>query len=301
MRSRIGLKRSASKKALLAVAGLAALVVPVTNGGVKPAASRVQSQPQDSLEFEVAVIRPNDTLTRIDPRTTPTGCRGTDTRPDRRPDRPQVPLGRCIFLRSTVARLIGMAYIGEEAVMGGPDWVRSERFDIEAKAPDASKANGKDLYQMLQKLLSKRFKLKLRRESKEISGYGLVLAKDGPRLVAAKNTGVQPSVSARPGPGVVTLIGQNASMRNLAGSLSLFGIGSVADKTELLEAYDFELTFSMEPGMQSPKSSGTPQIVPGSGPSLFTAIEEQLGLRLRPQKLNVEYLVIESVERPSAN
>jgi uncharacterized protein (TIGR03435 family) len=194
-----------------------------------------------------------------------------------------------------------MAYIGEEAVTGGPDWVRSERFDIEAKAPDASKANGKDLYQMLQNLLSKRFKLKVRWESKEISGYGLVPARSGPRLVASKNTGIQPSVSARPGPGVVTLIGQNATMKNLAGSLSSFGIGSVADKTELLEAYDFELTFAMEPGMQSPKSSGAPQIVPGSGPSLFTAIEEQLGLRLTPQKLNVEYLVIESVERPSAN
>jgi uncharacterized protein (TIGR03435 family) len=194
-----------------------------------------------------------------------------------------------------------MAYIGEEAVTGGPDWVRSERFDIEAKAPSESKATGKDLYQMLQNLLSNRFKLKLRRESKEISGYGLVLARSGPRLVASRNTSVQPSVSARPGPGVVTLIGQNASMGNLAGSLSLFGIGSVADKTELREAYDFELTFAMEPGMQSPKSSGTPQIVPGSGPSLFTAIEEQLGLRLTPQKLNVEYLVIESVERPSAN
>jgi uncharacterized protein (TIGR03435 family) len=301
MRSRIGLKWSASRKALLAVAALAALAVPITNAGVTPAASRVQPQPQDSPEFEVAAIRPNDTSTRIDPRLTATGCRGTDTRPDRRPDRPQVPLGRCIFVRSTVAGLIGMAYIGEEAVTGGPDWVRSERFDIEAKAPNTSKATGKDLYQMLQNLLSKRFKLKVRWESKEISGYGLVLAKNGHRLAAAKNTGVRPSVSARPGPGVVTLIGQNASMRNLAGSLSLFGIGSVADKTELADAYDFELTFAMEPGMESPKKTGTAQILPGSGPSLFTAIEEQLGLRLTPQKLNVEYLVIESVERPSAN
>ena len=301
MRSRIGLKWGPSKKALLPVAGLAALFVPVTNGGVAPAASRVQPQPQDSVEFEVAAIRPNDSLMPIDPRITATGCRGTDTRPDRRPDRPQVPLGRCIILKRTVVSLIGMAYIGEAAVTGGPDWVRSERFDIEAKAPNASKATGKDLYQMLQNLLANRFKLKLRRESKEISGYGLVLARSGPRLVASKNTGVQPSVSARPGPGVVTLIGQNASMKNLAGSLSLFGIGSVADRTELLEAYDFELTFAMEPGMQSPKSSGTPQIVPGSGPSLFTAVEEQLGLRLTSQQLNVEYLVIESVERPSAN
>jgi uncharacterized protein (TIGR03435 family) len=154
---------------------------------------------------------------------------------------------------------------------------------------------------MLQNLLASRFKLKLRREPKEISGYGLVLARNGPRLAAAKNTDVRPSISARPGLGVTTLIGQNASMTHLAGSLSSFGIGSIKDKTELRETYDFELTFSREPGMQSPKSGGPPQIVPGAGPSLFTALKEQLGLQLVPQKLNVYYLVIESVERPSPN
>lgn len=80
-----------------------------------------------------------------------------------------------------------------------------------------------------------------------------------------------------------------------------FGIGSITDKTKLLEPYDFELMFAMEPGMQAPKKEGIPEVVPGSGPSVFTAVQEQLGLRLVSQKVSVEYLIIESVERPSAN
>jgi uncharacterized protein (TIGR03435 family) len=296
MRNQIDLKLSLCKKGLLAVVGLTALVVPITNGVVRPTASSLQPPParvgeglavalqavpqssnmpptstmvfptNPALQFEVASIRPTNWVTRIDPNTTPTGCRGVDSRPDRRSDRPQVPLGRCIFRQSPLPGLIGRAYIGEEGVTGGPKWVweSSELFSIEAQAPDPSKATERDLYLMLQNLLASRFKLKLRREPKEIPGYGLVLARNGPRLAAAKNTDVRPSISARPGLGVTTLIGQNASMTHLAGSLSSFGIGSIKDKTELRETYDFELTFSREPGMQSPKSGGPPQIVPST-------------------------------------
>jgi uncharacterized protein (TIGR03435 family) len=157
------------------------------------------------------------------------------------------------------------------------------------------------MYRMLRALLADRFMLTLRRESKEISGYALVVAKNGPKLVAAKNTDVSPNVSGRVTPGLMTLIGLNASMVHLAGSLSRFGIGSVANRTDLREPYDFELTFAPDADMSAPKGPGPVSVLPRAGPSLFTAVEEQLGLRLTPQKLNMEYLVIESIEKPSAN
>jgi uncharacterized protein (TIGR03435 family) len=262
-------------------------------------------QPGQNLEFEVATIKSAGLENRG--KVVPNSCRGTDTRPD---SRVTIPLGRCIFQDAFLSYLIREAYEEEltvwsprisDAVTGGASWTNSERFDIEGKAPDASTATGKDLRRMLQSLLADRFKLKLRRESKEVSGYVLVVTKSGSKLRSAKDTNIRPQITGtRSTPTTLTSTGKNASMANLAVSLSGLGIGPVIDKTALPGSYDFTLTFEPDAGMQLKKGDAS-TVERGSGPSLFTALEEQLGLRLVSQKVSVEYLLIESAERPSAN
>ena len=98
--------------------------------------------------------------------------------------------------------------------------------------------------------------------------------------------------------------GQNAPIAHLAAGLSTLGIGLVVDKTGLQGPYDFTLEFEIDPGMTSPKGNKggqSPPVSTGSGPSLFTAIEEQLGLRLVRERVTTSFLVIESAERPSEN
>jgi uncharacterized protein (TIGR03435 family) len=144
--------------------------------------------------------------------------------------------------------------------------------------------------------------VKLRRESKELSGYVLTLSKNGPKFRAATDTKIRPQITgSRTSPTELTSIGKNASMSSLAVSLSAFGLGPVIDKTGLPGSYDFTLTYEIDPGMQLKKATDSAPAQRGAGPSLFTALEEQLGLRLVAQKVSVDYIVIESAERPSSN
>src|SRR5262249_1084914 len=131
-----------------------------------------------AAEFEVVSVKPVTWLPSGVVR--PNGCRGTDTRVD---PRVTIPLGRCVFQGANLFNLIQSAYAGEmnflspavnDVISGGPEWVRSDRFDVEGVASDPSTVTGKDLNAMLKALLADRFKLRIRRESKEVQGYALV-------------------------------------------------------------------------------------------------------------------------------
>jgi len=175
-------------------------------------------------------------------------------------------------------------------------------FYVEGKAADPSTATEKDLYAMLRGLLTDRFKLKLGRATKEVRGYDLVVAKNGPRLTAARDKDARPKIQGfRPASGLLMQKGENASMKGLAISLSNLGIGLVVDQTDLPGTWDFELTHELDTGMAPKGRRVDPRAPSTSGPSLFTALEEQLGLRLVAQKINAEILVVESVEKPSDN
>lgn len=155
----------------------------------------------------------------------------------------------------------------------------------------------------LRGLLADRFKLKMHRESKETQGYALVAAKNGPKLLSARETSVHTSMRRTPlSPGQTTFVGQNASMTALAELLASFGMGPVVDTTNILGTYDFSLTFGSESiSVAGRKDERPAPVQEGTGPSLFTALQEQLGLQLVSQKLSAEYLVVDSVEKPSAN
>jgi uncharacterized protein (TIGR03435 family) len=255
------------------------------------AIATVQSQTAPLPQFEVASIRPNP------------GNGGTSMGAGE---------GGASEHNVTLKVLMTVAYrIQDFQISGGPRWANSDRFDVEAKAADR-KAGPDKVRLMLQSLLEDRFKLKLHREIKEASIYALVVGKDGPKM---KLSGDQESPTVNgPSPqgalnrgniryGAGSLTGNAVAMalftKMLSGSLDR----TIVDKTDLTGRFDLRLQWTPDVG-ETPFSPGgdlLPPAADSSSISIFAAIQEQLGLKLEPQKGPVEMLVIDSVEKPSAN
>jgi len=211
----------------------------------------------------------------------------------------------------TLKGLIEMAYdVRDFQIQGGPGWVDSESFDIVAKsdaAPDAGpgrSTNGiADTRLRLQNLLRERFQLAVRRESKDLPEYVLVVGKSGAKIrpnSASPGAGSSAGVNAACG----QMVGTSATMANLAYKLSRTLDRPVVDQTKLAGKFDFELRWTPDTGpcaasISDPNSGAVTSS--GDGPSLFTAVQEQLGLRLESAKGPVEVLVIDRVEKPSEN
>jgi uncharacterized protein (TIGR03435 family) len=237
------------------------------------------------LEFEVASLKPSTSGFNG----VRGGCHGIDSKYSPAEMAAAPPLGRCVITDGRLSHLIHIAYQGVGSIKNAPDWVMSgsERFTIEAKAEDPTKATEQQLLGMLQNLLVDRFKLKFHTESKDMPGFALLIVKNGPKLQKATGEDVVTSFGAslKPIPGQpITLTARNWSIPMLTNLLSQIGPGPVIDKTGLQGLYDFKLAWD-----------------DAAGPSVFTALQEQLGLRLEAQKVPVPYFVIESAQRPSEN
>jgi uncharacterized protein (TIGR03435 family) len=169
----------------------------------------------------------------------------------------------------------------------GPGWIDSVRYDIQAKAPIGTNA----LRPMLQALLTDRFRLKLHREKRLLPVYELTLSKGGSKL---KESAEQSGGPTNNGRGHLTV--PRASMTRFGEVLARQTDRPIVDATGLAGLYDFTLDWTPDEAVaDGPNVAGAP-------PSLFTAIEEQLGLKLRPVRREVEILIIDSAERvPSAN
>ncbi len=188
--------------------------------------------------------------------------------------------GRLTISKTWLRVLIMSAYnVKDFQITGGPGWMDSDRFDVIAKAPD--KFDPRDQTLMLQSLLADRFKLALHRETREAGVYALVLAKNGSKL---KRSDPATERSMRMGPDGMSAAKMPIS--DLAATLPGYVRRSVIDKTGLTGDFDFDFHWSP----QDPDS-----------PSIFTAIQEQLGLKLESDKAPVEFLVIDHVEKPSEN
>jgi uncharacterized protein (TIGR03435 family) len=217
------------------------------------------------------------------------GCHGIDSSYSPNEAASAPPLGRCVIRDSRLSHLLFFAYhlSSMGLLKGGPDWVEDgdDRFDVEAKAEDPTKATEEDLRKMLQTLLTERFRLKFHRETREIPGFELLIAKNGPKLESAKGDEVSsssPNGKARPGQ-LNTLIFRKYSTAKLAEFLAQFG-PPVIDKTGLSGAYDFTLSWDET-----------------NGPQLSTALQQQLGLKFESQKVPVSFIVIESAQKPTEN
>jgi uncharacterized protein (TIGR03435 family) len=217
-----------------------------------------------------------------------------------------------------VKRLITVAYrIKHFQISGGPKWIDTDFFDIQA-TPTGPLAKADQFQAMLQALLAERFHLVIRRETREMPIYALVAAKGRPKLTEASDS--DPAIIEIPGlpegaprrPPITRirrglLIAQGIEMAAFVDTLSNFLGRAVLNRTGLTGRYDVKLQWTtdenqvaMFEAMGVPDGFGAPPADP-LGPSLFTALQEQLGLRLEAQKGSVEMLVIERVEKPSEN
>jgi len=211
--------------------------------------------------FEVATIKPND------PVKNPGGGWGWSTSPS----------GLKAFgtLRSFIKHAYG---VEDTQIVGGPNWIDREAFEINAK-PFAP-VSGKELWPMLQTLLDDRFALAIHRETRQLPIYSLVVAKNGARLKQGDAESPNFTTGA-------TLLRGTMDTAALARHLTEVLGRTVIDNTGLKGTWEFSLKWAAEDQTD--------------GPSLFTAIQEQLGLRLESTKGPVEVLVIDKAERPSDN
>lgn len=209
----------------------------------------------------------------------------------------------CHLERRTLRELIILAYsVHDFQVTGGPGWIDSDRYNIDTKSQGPPSFNPEFVtlqYRRLQTLLRDRFNLAIHRETKELPVYDLTVAKGGPKLQTPKCTQREPGdFTVAPGKFCGMIGGSLASgrlqassttMANLAHFLSSMLNRTVVDKTNITGEFDLELTYSPGAAVDDPR------------PDIFTAMPEQIGLKLESAKAPVEVLVIDSVEKPSEN
>jgi uncharacterized protein (TIGR03435 family) len=199
---------------------------------------------------------------------------------------------------------------GPNGIVGGPDWVRTLPWDIRTKVTDSDIAEwsklSKDLSAQamarrnpaIQALFADRFKLKMHFETKEGTVYTLVVAKGGPKL--KPSTSVAPTrIVMNIGPGHIS--SKRMTIAEMAGFLTRQLGYHVIDKTGMTGNYDIALNWTPDPGQASASGIDTGTPSESFGPSIFTAVQEQLGLKLEAQKGPVETLVIDSAEKPSVD
>ena len=230
---------------------------------------------QAPLAFDVASVKPSAP-----------GGRGGIVR--------QMPGNQRYVANNIPLRLImTVAYsVTDRQISGGPDWVANEPFDIDAKA--AAPATSDELHEMLAHLLEDRFHLKVRHETKELPVYELTVDKNGAKMPQHNPADLDhPPMGGQAG----GMKGTNVTMNYFAFVLSRNLDRAVIDKTGLSARYDVSLEFAREGVRRIGPEAGAPP--EAEGPSIFTALKEQLGLKLVPAKGPVDFLVIEHAERPT--
>jgi uncharacterized protein (TIGR03435 family) len=232
--------------------------------------------------------------------------------------------------------LITYAYrLRDEQIVGGPAWVSSALWEVSAKAEDSSVPATPTTFDpavpdamalMVQSLIEDRFHLISHREVKELSTYDLIISKGGPKIQKAKDQA--PSIPGQPtkepsptrksgnsppspprgalnmfnSPSGSTLQGAAIPLSYLANGLAISLRRAVVDRTNLTGLYDFKLQWAQDPMMLGiTASGGANRSSAPSGPSIFTAVQEQLGLKLESSKGPVEVLVIDSLSKPTEN
>ena len=194
-------------------------------------------------------------------------------------------------------QIVGLAYgVQRVLVFGCPDWCDQDMFDIVAKSgnPDATRDQ---IREMLRALLEDRFKLAAHRETKEVPGYELVVAKGGSKLADSKDEAGPVNVFSYPAGGMgfhnMYLVGLVNFLANVLGQ-------PVRDQTGLTGRYDFKL--ELRPPDPAPNTAGNPvpQAVDVAG-IVFAAVNEQLGLKLQARRTPTDVLVVDRAQHPTEN
>jgi bla regulator protein blaR1 len=287
---RIARELNFAKRVALAVAGIAAMALPVIVGVMNAPAIRAQSS-TGAPKFEVATVKPTD----------PTFNGRTVTMP--------LNDGLITLKGWSLRGLIQFAWgsgigLHRSLLSGGPTWFDRDRFDIVAKADGAHIPSQDERKQMLKGLLTERFHLEFHRESKQIPVYALVVGRNGAKMKARKpdDDGAPFSLQLNG----FRMPGRNASMAQLADILqSLIPLTDpdrdnrpIVDKTGLTGKFDFDLHWAPDPTLGGARGGVA---VLANEPDIFIAVEEQLGLKLESQKAPMDVLVIDHTDRPSEN
>jgi bla regulator protein blaR1 len=294
MTRRLGTNLTSSRKMLLTAVGVAVVIAPVLFGLANAPQVNAQSSPlgsTPSASFEVVSIKPSN------PDTTHTFLNMSP--------------GKFSAMNTPVKSIIEFAYNlkSDDQLAGFPSWVSTTKFDIEAKEESVLSESMQKLppeervdriRAMVRSLLADRYSLKVSHQTKELPVYALVIAKGGSKLTETSIPEPNQNRGVRGSPGRLT--GMRANMNVLTTVLSHqpeTGGRTIIDKTGLTGTYDWDLKWMPETNASlAPSDAPAPD---PSSPSFFTAIQEQLGLKLEPQKAPVDILVVDRVEQPSAN
>lgn len=231
-----------------------------------------------------------------------------------KPSDPNVP-GHWITVRGrqfsthdwSLDELMEFAYgVQLRQIVSGPDWMNKDKFDIGGEPDHEGIPNPKQLKGMMQKLLADRFKLTFHHDQREMSVYALSVGKNGSKLTKNEAGGPLPGLFFRPAPGGIMLSVMNGTMADFTSLMQANVLDRpVVDQTGLADKFNFQLSWAPDesqfagrpmgahPGDQPPPENPLP--------SLFTAIQEQLGLKLEATKAPADVLVIDHVEKPSEN
>ena len=228
---------------------------------------------QSAAQFDVATIKPP--APQEQGRTSTRMSSDTET-------------GRLNYINASLKEIIGQAYKVQQYQVIGPGWIDTERFDIAAEFPPHT--DGKLLPSMLQALLAERFKLAIHRDTKQLPVFALTVAKGGPKFQAAESASGVTSHSN----GTHWHVTAKVTMQRFAEFLTDEAGRPVVDKTGLNGSYDLTLDWAADNSATANEGA--------TGPSLFTALQEQLGLKLESTKGPVETIVVDHAERtPTEN
>lgn len=232
---------------------------------------------QTPKAFEVASVKPNKSGAR---------AMGNHFDPE-----------RATFTNYTLRNLIGSAYhLQSGQLAGGPVWLGSDTWDIEAKTERPTTTLQK--VEMLQPLLADRFHLKVHWETRELAEYSIVIAKGGSKLREyIKVEGDPRAIGTHIGRGLIDAHG--IDFQEFVGFLRSELGRPVINSTGLSVKYDFKLEWT--PDERQPNSGGEAPSPDAIGPSIFSAIQEQLGLKLEAIKGPIEVLVVDNAAKPPAN
>jgi uncharacterized protein (TIGR03435 family) len=214
-----------------------------------------------------------------------------------------------VTINTTLSDLITMAYgIHPKQLTGAPSWVDTDKFDITGKPEAPGQPNVDQMKIMIQKLVVDRFQLKFHRDKKELAVYTITALKTGTKIKKSEaDPNSLPGLFFGRAPNGTSFNVRNATLSEVASVIQ----GNVLDKpvldqTGLTDKYDFTLTFTPDPGQMAGFGPPPPNAAPGAdpgdaAPDIFTAFQQQLGLKLESTKAPADVFVIDKVEKPSAN